>query len=201
MPGTICSPLARLCAQRMPGLTNRPSALVHASVRVEHLIAIVERHVADARHARRAARQMLHGECEARLALPAEQRPFLGEAVGPRVGAAEQLERADVLHDAGLLIVGLLDQEAVVRDRGCLRRQPEGRGERAQGNGDPGWLHRATSRPVPYMTTSPASTPSALSGDHSVPCVSRATTRCRTPSTWRIAPAPTPRHSAPSQAE
>src|SRR2546427_4295921 len=58
----------------------------------------------------------------AQLVGPTEQGPLLGEGVGPRVGAAEQLERADVLHDAGLLIVGLLHQEAVVRDGGWSRR-------------------------------------------------------------------------------
>src|SRR5207249_12069212 len=52
----------------------------------------------------------------AQLMGPTEQGPLLGEAVGPRVGTAEQLERADVLHDAGLLIVGLFHQEAVVGD-------------------------------------------------------------------------------------
>ncbi len=58
---------------------------------------------------------------EAHLMGPAEQRPFLGEGVGPRIGTAEQLEHADVLHDAGLLIVGLFHQEAVIGDGGRTR--------------------------------------------------------------------------------
>src|SRR2546427_11944482 len=57
----------------------------------------------------------------AQLVGPTEQGPVLGEAVGPRVGAPEQLERADVLHDAGLRIVGLFYQEAVVGDGGRSR--------------------------------------------------------------------------------
>src|SRR6266851_3396188 len=52
---------------------------------------------------------------------PAEQRPFLGERVHPRVGTAEQLKRADVLDDARLLVVGLFEQEAVVGDIGQSR--------------------------------------------------------------------------------
>jgi len=48
----------------------------------------------------------------------AAQRPFLGEAEVPRAAAAGPGEGADMLDDTGLLVVGLLDEEAVVGDGG-----------------------------------------------------------------------------------
>jgi hypothetical protein len=48
--------------------------------------------------------------------------PFLGEPEGP-VSTVLAEEAADVLDDPGLLVIGLLDEEAVVLDGGRLREE------------------------------------------------------------------------------
>jgi hypothetical protein len=52
------------------------------------------------------------------------ERPFLGEVIRP-VATVDALEGADVLDDAGLLVVRLLDKEAVVLDLGDNRIRQE----------------------------------------------------------------------------
>jgi hypothetical protein len=55
--------------------------------------------------------------------------PFLGEAEVPHGTALGPGEGADVLHHARFLVVGLLDQEAVVGDVDGLRSQGGGQDE------------------------------------------------------------------------
>src|SRR2546426_535249 len=130
MPGTICSPLEKLWAQRIPGLIDRASlaavwpALVTASSRV-HTTSTRALNVGRANHMTLAPRLQATVVAWSPTAFLAEgvtvPPAFLCERVHPRVGAAEQLKRADVLDDAGLLVVGLFEQEAVVGDIGQSR--------------------------------------------------------------------------------
>ena len=49
-------------------------------------------------------------------------RPFLGECVNPTFAIPVQLKILNVLHDSEFLIVGFLDQKAVVLNRGTTFR-------------------------------------------------------------------------------
>ena len=77
------------------------------------LVAVVEHDVAQAGAA---AVRMEHRHGVAQLVPDAPEGPFLGEAEVPGVATLEPGEGADVLDHPRLLVVGLLDQEAVVGD-------------------------------------------------------------------------------------
>src|SRR5262245_51292537 len=66
---------------------------------------------------------MTHEQRVAHLMPLRRERPFLREAKTPRGHRQRTLPRADVLHHAALLIVRFFDQEAVVFDARCLRRE------------------------------------------------------------------------------
>src|SRR2546422_645145 len=110
MPGTIWRPLAKLCAQRMPGFTTNDAA----ATRPPQLIAIVQRGVAEPglRWTLRAVQQ----DRVAQLMRLRPDRPFLGERECPGGRTQRPLPGADVLDDSRFLVVGLFNQEAVVGD-------------------------------------------------------------------------------------
>jgi hypothetical protein len=92
-------------------------------VAAQHLSAVVEGDVAE--RGPRAGRRLKQQRVAQLVALRGE-RPFLREG-GLPVALTVTPEGADVLHDAGFLVVCLLDEEAVVGDRrrwrGQLRRR------------------------------------------------------------------------------
>jgi hypothetical protein len=79
------------------------------------LVAVVERHIAEPGARALGVRDRRR---EAQLVTKPAQRPFLGEGEIPGAAAVRAGEGPDVLHDPGFLVVGLLDQEAVVGDLG-----------------------------------------------------------------------------------
>ena len=93
---------------------------------VQRLVAVVEARVPDPG----VFADRLHGKGQAQLVPLRRRRPFLGERVRP-VALSEAREAADVLDDARLLVVGLLEQEAVVGDP--RRRRGGRRLRRGQG--------------------------------------------------------------------
>ena len=67
------------------------------------------------------------------MPLPVE-RPLVGERIRPAANAAVEHEGADVLHHPAFLVVGLLEEKAVVLNRTRLRVAPSrGRLLSAQG--------------------------------------------------------------------
>jgi hypothetical protein len=78
------------------------------------LIAIVEADVSETR----SVSIILDWEGIAELVLNAAERPFLSEVVAPGVSFRRPSEGANVLNDATFLVIGFLDEEAVILDLG-----------------------------------------------------------------------------------
>src|SRR5258706_412903 len=113
-PGQSCSPPPSTPAARTPGqrVAAKTLALFH------QLIPIVQQNIADAAHPRAVFADIRRGDAVGKLVVLAEDRPFLREVERPAapapVGRIDRVE--DVLDDARLLVVGLLDEKAVVFD-------------------------------------------------------------------------------------
>jgi hypothetical protein len=99
--------IARRKQDTQPGSGNRPRLGI-----ARQLIPVIQGHVAQPGAE---PFDVLDRNGIAELMADTAERPFLGEVVGP-VATIPALEGADVLHHPGFLVVGLLEEEAVVLD-------------------------------------------------------------------------------------
>ena len=105
-----------------------------------------------------------------------------------------------MLNDAPFLIVGFLDEEAVVADGRSADLRParslhQGRGQREHRSSELASRHAGTRRPVTYMISSPAMTPAAFKGTVRPPSERRVNILISSHTTCTIAPAPTAKNS------
>src|SRR6185436_13822074 len=119
-------------ARRQQHAHSRRERQPRAAV-AEQLVAVVDRDVAEPAVAVSARER--HGV--AQLVAEAGRRPLLREVEAPVAAVARQLEHADVLDDAGLLVVGLLDEKAVVLNGAFLRDRRRAREDGQRDELDP----------------------------------------------------------------